>query len=458
MNKNPYLAVSPLDLEAMLKSIGAERLDDLFKHIPDSVKSAPGLNLPAARSEMEIERHVKELALKNAGVSDALSFLGGGCYQHYIPSVVKHLASRAEFLTSYTPYQPEASQGSLQVFFEYQSLICRLYNLPVSNASLYDGASALAEAAFLALSQQAPRNRIIISKTVHPEYAATLHTYLKNADAHIETAPPEKGATSVNYLTKMLSDNADSIAAVIIQSPNFFGNIEETHEISRAAHDVGALLITIADPISLGILSPPGDYDADIAVAEGQPLGLDTYCGGENLGIFACKQDFLKKVPGRIIGMTKDGEGKRSFVLTLQTREQHIRREKATSNICSNQALNALKAAIYLSTLGPEGLKQTAQICADAVQYLKDKLSGIEDIIIPFPRPSFREFVIKLNRGCVKELIEYSSAKKIYPGIDLERFLPELKNHLLICITETKSKDDADALIDIINEYLERKA
>ncbi len=454
MDNNPFFPISDSELNEMLKTIGVSSIDDLFSPVPEKIKSSPSSNLPNALNEFELARTLNDLAGKNGG-NKVLSFLGGGCYEHFIPTVVRHLSSRPEFLTSYTPYQPEVSQGSLQAFFEYQTFICRLMNLPVSNASLYDGASALAESAFLALSQQHPKTKIIVSQTVHPEYISVLKTYLKNSESEIEIIKHSKGLTAIEDIKKLISENKDKIAAVIIQNPNFFGCIEDMEEISAITHEAGSLFISIVDPISLGIISAPGDYNADIAIAEGQPLGLDTYLGGDSLGIFACKEDFLKKVPGRLVGITKDKEGRRAFVLTLQTREQHIRRDKATSNICSNQALNAIRASIYLACMGSSGLSKVAQTCADGVQYAIEKFSSAKNIEIPFKNSNFQEFVIKLKKGNVSDLISNLTRSSVYPGINLEQYYPEMENCLLISVTETKTKSDVDYLVQLINTYLE---
>lgn len=455
MTEFPYLPISESEEQEMLKSIGISDINELFYSIPEDLKTTISHIIPKTFSELELEKSLKKLSEKNSGANKSLSFLGAGCYEHFIPSVVRHVASRAEFLTSYTPYQPEASQGNLQVFFEYQSLICRLTNLPVSNASLYDGASALAEAAILACSYQSERKKILVPRTLHPDYLSVLKTYLKNFHIQLEIIPFDNGITSLEALSKSLKDNANNIAAVVVQHPNFFGCLEDVEEISKMTHEAGALLISVFDPISLGVIAPPGDYNADVAVAEGQPLGLDKYFGGDNLGIFACKEEFLKRVPGRLVGITKDQQGRRAFVLTLQTREQHIRREKATSNICSNQALNALKASVYLTSVGPKGLKKISQTCVDAVNYAKKKFAELDGIEIPYNQPCFKEFVIKFNKGSVKALISNLAEASVYPGINLEQFFPEMKNCLLTCITETKTKSDVDLLINLVKTYLE---
>ncbi|MFA6549109.1 MAG: aminomethyl-transferring glycine dehydrogenase subunit GcvPA [Candidatus Margulisiibacteriota bacterium] len=379
------------------------------------------LSLPAPLSEPELLEELKSLSEKNK----TPSFMGGGSYNHFIPSVVKHMLGRSEFYTAYTPYQPEISQGILQAIFEYQSMICELTGMDAANASMYDGATAMAEAALLAC-RATGRKEILVAQTVHPNYRAVLRTYAAKAELGVKELPYDtKTGTSVARGTW----NVDSKAACfILQQPNFFGNIEDVKGIADEIHKNGSLFIVSADPISLGLLKAPGNYGADIVVGEGQALGNPQNFGGPGLGLFAVKKAFLRQMPGRIVGETVDSEGKRGFVLTLSTREQHIRREKATSNICSNEALCALAAGIYLSVMGKQGLRKVAELCLQKANYLKKKLGNK----IVFSAPSFKEFVVKTDKPV---------------GLDLAGFYPGLKGCRLICVTELTKKEEIDKLI-----------
>jgi glycine dehydrogenase subunit 1 len=421
-----YVPNSANDRQSLLAAMSVPSIESLFKDIPKKVALKEKIPLPPPLSEPEL---LEELARTSAD-NNSSSFLGGGCYRHFIPSVVKHLASRSEFYTAYTPYQAEASQGILQAIYEYQTMLCELTGMDVANASMYDGATALVEAAFLAC-RATGRKEIIVSSAVHPAYREVLRTYAKGADLIVKEVPytPEGLTGDVGRAT------GDGAACVILQQPNFFGNIEPTNQLASSIHSQGALFVVCVDPVSLGILAPPGKYGADLVVGEGQSLGNPSSFGGPGLGLFAAKKDFARQMPGRIAGQTVDAEGKRGFCLTLQTREQHIRRERATSNICSNEALAALAAAVYLSTLGKAGLRKVAELCLQKANYLKRKIRSLPSSSLLFPdAPSFKEFVVKTK-------------KKV--GLDLSSFYPELKGSRLICVTELARKEELDALAKI---------
>lgn len=438
----PYIPLTEKNKEEMLSSLSIKRVEELFFSIPAKAWLKEKIKLPLPLSEIDIKKELGSLAQKNKNADDFLSFLGAGSYNHFIPSVVKHIISRSEFYTAYTPYQPEISQGMLQSIFEYQSLICNLTGMDIANASMYDGATALAEAASLAVNFTKKR-KILISQTVHPHYRQVLQTYANGVNWEIEEIPfdEKKGITQGFNVSK-------DTAGVIIQQPNFFGCLENNLNLVDKIHAAGALYILSADPTSLGLLKPPGEYGADIVVGEGQSLGNPQSLGGPGLGIFAVKKDFMRLIPGRIVGETVDTEGKRGLVLTLQTREQHIRREKASSNICSNEALNALAACVYLSYVGPKGLQQIATTCLENANYLKEKLEekGFE---LPFSAPTFKEFVVKTKespQAINQRLLE----NKIIGGLDLETYYPQLKNHLLFCTTEMLNKIEIDKLVSFL--------
>lgn len=400
---------------------------DLFADIPASVRLQIPLDLPKPLSELELLKEMAEQSQKNQA-SDP--FLGAGSYNHFIPSAVKHIISRSEFYTAYTPYQAEASQGTLQAIYEYQSLICELTGMEVANASMYDGATALAEAAFMAC-RLTGRKEIVVSQTIHPHYRQVLQTYCAAADLSVKEIPYDvKSGLTPSPDSRLLTPDS---ACLILQQPNFFGCIEDAHKFADAIHRAGALYIVSVDPISLGLLRPPGDYGADIVVGEGQSLGLPRNFGGPGLGLFAAKNGSLRQMPGRIVGATVDTDGKRGYVLTMSTREQHIRRERATSNICSNEALCALAATVYLSLMGKTGLRKVAELCLQKANYLKNKLRATPCCSLPFPAtPCFKELVVKTE-------------KKI--GLDLGSYFPELAGCRLICVTELCEKEALDNLI-----------
>tara|TARA_B100000315_G_scaffold240810_1_gene260997 strand:+ start:312 stop:1661 length:1350 start_codon:yes stop_codon:yes gene_type:complete len=447
-----YIPATESDTKEMLKEIGIDSVGELFQSIPKSLRLNNDLNLSPAMSEMELTRHLEKIASGNNDVERYSSFLGAGCYKHFIPAVINHIASRSEFYTSYTPYQPEISQGTLQAIFEFQSLICMLTEMEVANASMYDGATSLAEAALMG-SRITKRKELIISHAIHPEYRKVLNTYLSNLDIKIKTAPiTEEGLTDLNWIEKEISDNC---AAVILQNPNFFGIIENIGPFSEVAHNKGALqIINIAEPVSLGILKPPGQMGADIVTGEGQPLGIPMNFGGPSLGLFATRDKFVRNMPGRLAGETVDSTGRRGYVLTLATREQHIRRERATSNICTNQGLCALMTAVYLTIMGKNGMKEVAEQNIRKANYAKKRLSEVKGVEIKFPGRIFNEFVIKTKKSPA-EINSHLLKHSIIGGLDLEQYYADLKNCMLICVTEYSRRDEIDKMIDVIANHCE---
>lgn len=431
--------------EAMLKEIGISSIKELFSDIPEKIRLKKPLNLDTQLSEAGLKKKLQDIAKKNRTYKT--SFLGAGSYDHYIPSIINHITSRSEFYTAYTPYQAEMSQGILQAIFEYQTMICSLTGMDVSNASLYDGAEALAEAAIICLNKTR-RTEIIISKSVHPEYRETVRTYLNAKDIKlIEININNNGKTDLSQLKQSINENT---AGILIQSPNFFGNIENLKEIEQITHENKSLLaVAISDPTCLGLLAPPGSLNVDIATAEGQSFGNPKCFGGPYLGIIAVKQDLMRYIPGRIVGQTVDKNGKRGYTLTLQAREQHIRREKASSNICSNEALNALAATVYLATLGKQGIKELANLNLQKSHYAFDKIKDI----VKFPGLFYNEFVVEFKNEEELNKIELElDRNNIESGLKLNKFYPDLKNCMIFCVTETNSKEDIDSLIRIIKE------
>jgi glycine dehydrogenase subunit 1 len=429
--------------QAMLQQIGVASLDELFQSIPASLRLKRPLNVPPALTEIEMTRHFQELAAKNQSADDAVCFLGGGSYDHFIPAVADAVAGRSEYYTAYTPYQAEASQGSLQAFFEFQTLIAELTGLDVANASLYDGGSAVAEAVLMAITQTNRHGRVLVAESVHPEYRRTLNTYLANLEAQPVALPAPRGFLDPDDLRRAIDDKTP---CVVVQHPNFFGCLEEVEALVAAAHARGALFIVSFDPISLGLMKRPGQYGADIAVAEGQCLGNPMSFGGPYLGILACRAEFVRKMPGRLVGQTVDRQGKRCWVLTLQTREQHIRREKATSNICTNQGLMALKAAVYLAALGPQGLRETAALCTGKAHYAADQFARVAGVRLRFDRPFFKEFTLAGPPG-VDALLSRLLKAGYHGGLQLDRWYAPLLNCLTIAVTEKRTKAEIDGLI-----------
>lgn len=438
-----FIPHTDAEKQQMLEFLGLEQTDQLFQDIPQDIRLNRELKVSGGLSELELTRHMASLAKQNTGVEETICFLGAGAYDHYIPSAVKHILGRAEFYTAYTPYQPEISQGVLQSIYEYQSMIRLLTGMDAANASMYDGASALAEGALMACAATR-RERVVISGAVHPEYREVVKTYLYGPKIQLVEAPYRDGITSLEDTAALLDKNT---AALLVQYPNFFGSIEDLSQLAEAAHSVGALLVVCADPIALGLLKAPGACGADIVVGEGQGLGLPLSYGGPYLGFLACKEKYLRRMPGRIVGQTVDVDGKRAFVLTLQAREQHIRRDKATSNICSNQALCALAATVYLSLLGRKGLTKVAELCVQKTNYAKGLLAQLPGYELPWPGPTFKEFVIKTPLSPAKinqELLQHN----ILGGLDLGRYYPELAGHMLLCVTEKRSRQEIELLVD----------
>ncbi len=437
-----YLPHTPEDRNTMLAAIGVNSVEELFVDIPSDLRLKRPLSLPAAMSEPELAAHVAGLANKNISVMEYACFLGGGIYDHYIPSVVDHVLRRSEFYTAYTQYQPEISQGYLQALWEYQSLICELTGMAVANASMYDGGTALAEAAMMAASATG-RRELLVANTIHPHYRTLLSTYAIDRGYTISELGYQDGQLDSKQLAAKLSKTT---AAILLQTPNFFGCIEDVKNIVAMAHAQGALVIVSVDPISLGLLEAPGRLGVDIVVGEGQSLGIPLSFGGPYLGFFATTEKLMRKMPGRIVGQTTDKEGRRGFVLTLQAREQHIRREKATSNICSNEALCALAAAVYLNTVGKEGLKQVAALSLRKSHYAYKQLTAVNGCEVVFAAPFFKEFVVRLNKP-VAEVNKQLLKDKIIGGLDLGSYYPELGGCMLIAVTEQRSSEQIDRLV-----------
>ncbi|HEV3440205.1 MAG TPA: aminomethyl-transferring glycine dehydrogenase subunit GcvPA [Gemmata sp.] len=447
-----YVLNTPDDQMAMLAKIGVASIADLFAHIPPALRLNRPLNIPPALGEMELEQHISLLASRNQATSDAVCFLGGGAYDHFIPSVVDAVAGRGEFYTAYTPYQAEASQGTLQAIFEYQTLMCELTGLEVANASLYEGGSSVAEAVLMALGITGRTGEVLIAESVHPEYRQTVATYVANLHCRVRTLPTPGGFLSPDDVKKAVNDQT---VCVIAQSPNFFGHLEEMRAIGEATRKGGAVFIASFDPISVGLLKRPADYGADIAVAEGQGLGTPLGYGGPYLGILACRNDsaYLRKIPGRLVGQTTDRNGKRCWVLTLQTREQHIRREKASSNICTNQGLLALRAAVYLTALGPQGLRETAELCVRKAHYAADMLCKIPGVSLKFKTPFTKEFTLSA-KGDVGVLLAKLREVGYHAGLSLSRWYPNFADGLTVAVTEKRTKAEIDGLVDAVRANL----
>jgi len=459
---HPYIPNSLPELkQKMMQEIGIKNIEELYADIPEKYHLKKPLNLPEALSEFEIKQHVETLLSKNKTCNDLSVFLGAGCWPHYVPAVVKEIVQRSELVTSYTPYQPEISQGILQALFEYQSMICELTNMEVANCSIYDWASAVGEAARMA-ARVTKRNEILIPEIIHPERACTLQVYAEPAGMKIRqvTYNKETGQLNIDDLKSKISNRT---AAVYIENPSYLGLIEtQVDEISKEAQAHGTLFIVGVDPISLGILKPPGNYNADIVVGEAQPIGNPMNFGGPLLGIFACRDDLklIRQMPGRIIGMTTTIDGSRQgFCMALQTREQHIRREKATSNICSNEALCAVASAVYMALLGPEGLRELGEIILYKTNYAIHLLSKIKGVKTPvFNSAHFKEFTVNFDDTnlSVKEINEKLLQHKIHGGKDISGEFPELGKTALYCITEIHSKEEIEHLATILNEILKR--
>lgn len=443
----PYLPVTDDNLKEMLETIGISSVRELFDVVPAKYRF-PKLKLPKAASEMEILEELYGMALKNSSTGCYATFLGAGAYNHFVPSAIPYLATRGEFLTAYTPYQPEVSQGTLQAVFEYQSMVARLTGMEVVNASHYDGATSMAEAAVMAMNvSNMKRRKIVVAPSVHPQYRNVLRTYLPTENVTI--TGDENLQNDLSALKGMLDKDT---ACLIVQNPTFFGDLLDVDGLADAVHAAGAMLVVVANPVmSLGLLTPPGEYGADIVVAEGQGLGAGLNFGGPYLGIFASKNQFVRKMPGRLIGQTVDKEGKRGYVLTLSTREQHIRREKATSNICSNQGLVALMAGMYLAYMGKQGLREVAESCYNKAHFAAKEIDKLKGYSLVTKGLFFNEFVIQCPKP-VAELNEALLKKGILGGYDLEKDYPFAKNQMLVCVTEMNSRSQIDRLVAALKE------
>ena len=433
-----YLPHTKDDIAHMLSVVGVKHTDGLFRSIPENLRLKQPLNLPDPLSEWELEARIGNIADSMASTERMKVFIGAGSYRHYVPESIRYLLSRSEFTTSYTPYQPEISQGTLQAIFEYQTLVARLLGMDMANASLYDGATALAEA-FLMAIRVTGKNRVAVSRLVHPNYRQVVETYLRPAGYDIVELPYlESGRTDISALSRV-----DDLAAVAVQSPNFIGVVEDLKTIREKIDPPNTLFIcSFSEPLAYGLYKTPGTLGVDIACGEGQSFGIPQSFGGPGLGMFAFNKPHMRSVPGRLVGQTVDLDGRRGYVLTLATREQHIRREKATSNICTNQGLCALASAMYMASLGGTGLKKLARLNYDKASYLKDELKK-KGVSLPFSGPTFNEFVAAFPTGAYEKL----TAKGIIPGLPLDRFYPEMKGQYLVCVTETLEKDDMDTLI-----------
>ncbi len=437
-----YIANTDDDVRKMLATIGLDSLDALFDMVPPEFRLDRALAVPPALTEFGLTAEVGALIATNEGADRRPCFLGGGSYDHFVPAVVDQLAGRGEFYTAYTPYQAEASQGTLQATFEYQTLIAELTGMDVSNASLYDGGSAAAEAMLMAMTVTRKLGRVVVAGTVHPEYREILRTYLANLEPELVTVSAKGGKVDPADVAAAITDDT---CALIVQHPNFFGGLEDIEALVGAAHARGALAIVSVDPISLGLLKRPGSYGADIVIAEGQGLGNHLNYGGPFLGILACRDEYVRKMPGRVVGQTVDRHGKRCFTLTLQTREQHIRREKATSNICTNQGLLALRASIYLAVVGPTGLRQAAELSTRKAHFAAERLAAVPGLSMAFDGPFFKEFVVRSKKDPARVLAEVGQLG-YHGGIALGRWFPELADGILVAVTEKRTKAEIDGL------------
>ena len=440
-----YIGNTPQQQKEMLRAIGVESVEDLLTRIPTKARLARPLNVLAAMAEMDLIRHMRGLAARNAHADDYVCFLGGGAYDHYIPSPINSLISRGEFFTAYTPYQPEASQGTLRTIYEYQTLICELTGMDVANASIYDGASALAEAALMAHAVTG-RTELVVSRGVNPLSRQVVVTYCEGPRLRIREIPVTDGSTDLEALRKVVTSKT---AGVLIQSPNFFGCLEEVAQAAEIAHAAGALLVLSVDPVSLGLLAAPGTLGADIVVGEGQGLGVPLSYGGPYLGLFAAKRELIRRIPGRLAGATLDLDRQRGFVLTLQTREQHIRREKATSNICTNVALCALMATIYMALIGKQGLRKVGELALAKAHYAAEILTRVPGVRLRFSAPFFKEFVLQLptsSERVVKRLMK----ERIHGGIPLKTYDRSLKDCLLVAVTEKRTRAEIDAYAEAL--------
>jgi glycine dehydrogenase subunit 1 len=448
---NTYVPNTAAEQHDMLRSLGAETIEDLLRSVPAHLRLNRALNLPPGASELELRRVLGQMAASNANLDEHLCFLGAGIYEHYIPAVIPHLVKRSEFYTAYTPYQPEMSQGMLQAIYEFQTLMCQVTGLDIANASLYDGSTAVAEAALLAVGPTNGRGTIVTTRALDPQYRQVLHTYAHARGFRVQEAAldVQTGTTSLETLDKLVDGDT---AAVIIQQPNFFGALEDVHAIEKIAHKGKALyVVAITEPFSLGVLEAPGAYGADLAVGEGMALGNPVSYGGPGVGFFAAKKDYMRRMPGRLVGKTVDNRGQTGYVLTLQTREQHIRRERATSNICTNQALVALAATVYLAAVGKEGFRDASMQSLQKAHYAQQRIVGIPGFYAAFSGHFFNEFAVTCPMP-IYDLNLQLAKQGIIGGYDLGRSYPEMENSALFCVTETRSKDELDTLVTALAE------
>ena len=439
-----YIPNSPDERAEMLKQLGAASIENLFDSIPEVLRLRQHLNVPAAMSEIELLKAFDEMGARNQAAG-RVSFLGGGAYSHYVPTIVDHLISRSEFFTAYTPYQPEISQGTLQSIFEFQTLVCQLTGMDIANASMYDGSTAMAEAVLMA-ERVTKRSKVVASAAIHPQYLEVAHTYVQHAGIELQHAAfdVQTGQTLVSAFDSI----DDQTAAIVVQSPNFFGCIEDLQALSEKAHAKGALLIVaVTEAMSLGLLRSPGASGADIVVAEGQSFGVPLSFGGPYVGLFAIRDKYARQIPGRLVGEAYDKQGRRGFVLTLATREQHIRREKATSNICTNEGLIALASTVYLETMGRRGIQEAALQCAQKAHYAAREIAKVEGFSLPFSGPFFNEFVVRAPVAASPLLDKLARDRGIDGGIALSRFDSNRPNDFLVCVTETNTRAQIEALV-----------
>jgi glycine dehydrogenase subunit 1 len=441
----PYIPHSEVDRKQMLATIGISSIDELFREIPDNLKVKGELNLPSALDEHRLYQHLSSISRKNVNLQDVVSFLGAGIYDRYIPSTVGAVISRGEFLTAYTPYQPELSQGYLQTIYEFQTMVAELYGMDMANASMYDGATAMAEAAILAHGVNG-RSTIFVSDAVHPHYRQVLDTYCWSIDIKVQTLK------STNGRTEDFSPVSPDGACIIVQYPNFFGQVEDLQAARQAADAAGAMLVVVSDPVACALLKPPGEYGADLVVGEGQPMGVAMGLGGPMVGLFSCKKDLVRRIPGRIVGRTSDEQGRSGYVMTLRTREQDIRREKATSNICTNEALMALAATVYMEALGKNGMRQVAESTVRNTQYAIKALTAAGGKL-KHAGKVFGEFVLELPKPA-EQVRDSLLEKGILAGLPLGHYYAEMENCLLVAVTEIRTKEEIDQFADALRQAI----
>ena len=444
-----YIPNTPEDRDAMLRDIGVSSFEELLAPVPEALRYRKPLNLPLGKSEWEVKTRLTAMARRNLNATAQASFMGAGCYDHFVPSAVNALAGRAEYVTAYTPYQPEVSQGTLQVIYEFQTMICELFGMEAANASMYDGGTALAEAVLLAQSHT-NRHAILWPESVHPHYRQTSRTIGNSLGLKFEKLAMRNGTVDSGDLANAVNDK---VAAVVFQYPNFFGVVEDLAPLIKQTQAAGALAIVVADPMAMGVLEAPGKLGADIVVGEGQSLGNTMSYGGPYLGLFSCKMSLVRKAPGRITGITKDVDGRRGFVLTLQTREQHIRRDKATSNICTNEGLMATRATFFMSLLGPQGFREIGDACLRRCAYLRERLEKVPGVELAFGGPHVKEFVMKI-KGDVSAFLEFMAKRNILAGVPLHRFAMGMDDCVLVAVTECRTKDELDSYVSGVQDFL----